>query len=224
MTLEAGLDPVELQWFDLSGLDLVSKFESDVLLTCNPPFRKCMVAWRGRSKSHASYDLLMIVVGDTAQEGIIVDLWKGPTGTLPRKVPTMLYTIEGAMVLYGPTEESDPIPEEEARMVLGVLAAWYQSMLSGGTAYHPTVRKSYTNRRKIAAGKTPTYDWHTVVINGKALKREAQGGTHASPRLHDRRGHSRRLPDGRIVWVRPCKVGDASKGVVFKDYQVKKEQ
>jgi hypothetical protein len=26
---------------------------------------------------------------------------------------------------------------------------------------------------------------------------------------------------GLRVWVRDCKVGDASKGVVFKDYEVK---
>ena len=58
----------------------------------------------------------------------------------------------------------------------------------------------------------------------KVIKCEHKGGTHASPRLHDRRGHSRRLPDGRIVWVRPCKVGDASRGVVFHDYQVKEQK
>lgn len=27
-----------------------------------------------------------------------------------------------------------------------------------------------------------------------------------------------------LQWVRPCKVGDASKGVVFKDYQVKEQR
>ncbi len=219
-----GMDPIELQWFDISGLT-TARFETttDVLMECNPPFGKCVVAYRGPSRSHASYDMLMLVVGDNAKDGIVVDMWKGPTGIMPRKVPTMLYTTEGDMVMYGPTEEADPVPEEEARLVLGIIAKWYQSMLSGGNAYQPFVRQSFTNRRKIAEGKQPTYDWHTVVINGKALKREPHGGTHASPRLHDRRGHSRRLPDGRIVWVRPCKVGDASKGVVFKDYQVKEQ-
>ena len=32
------------------------------------------------------------------------------------------------------------------------------------------------------------------------------------------------MPDGRIVWVRPCKVGDASRGTVFHDYQVKEQK
>ena len=157
-------------------------------------------------------------------EGIVIDMWKGPTGKMPRKIPTMLYTIEGDRIMYGPVEENDPVPDEEAHLVLGVLARWYHSLMATKTAYQPFVRPTFTNQRKIAEGKKPTYDWRTVVIDGKAIKREHKGGTHASPRLHDRRGHSRRLPDGRIVWVRPCKVGDASRGVVFHDYQVKEQR
>lgn len=224
-TTRAGMDPTELQWFDISGLT-TSRFETttDVLMWCNPPFGKCVVAYRGPSKSHASYDMLMLVVGDNAKDGIVVDMWKGPTGIMPRKVPTMLYTTEGDMVMYGPTEEDDPVPEEEARLVLGIIAKWYHSMMATKTAYQPFVRPTFTNQRKIAAGKQPSYDWRTVVIDGKVIKCEHKGGTHASPRLHDRRGHSRRLPDGRIVWVRPCKVGDASRGVVFHDYQVKEQR
>ena len=220
-----GMDPVELQWFDISGLT-TARFETttDVLMECNPPFGKCVVAYRGPSKSHSSYDMLMLVVGDNAKDGIVVDMWKGPTNVMPRKIPTMLYTIEGNRIMYGPTEEDDPVPEEEAHLVLGVLARWYHSMMATRTAYQPFVRPTFTNQRKIAAGKQPSYDWRTVVIDGKVIKSEHKGGTHASPRLHDRRGHSRRLPDGRIVWVRPCKVGDASRGVVFHDYQVKEQR
>ena len=224
-TTRAGMDPTELQWFDISGLtaDQVA-VNTDALMTCRPPFRRCILVARGPSKSHASYDVMAIVVGEDPHEGILIDMWKGPTNVMPRKIPTMLYTIEGNRIMYGPTEENDPVPEEEARLVLGVLARWYHSMMATKTAYQPFVRPTFTNKRKIAEGKKPTYDWRTVVIDGKAIKREHKGGTHASPRLHDRRGHSRRLPDGRIVWVRPCKVGDASKGVVFKDYQVKEQR
>ena len=223
-TTRAGMDPTELQWFDISGLTAAKMaVNADALLTCRPPFRRCLVASRGPSMSHASYDILAIVVGEDPHEGIVIDMWKGPTGKMPRKIPTMLYTIEGDRIMYGPVEENDPVPDEEAHLVLGVLARWYHSLMATKTAYQPFVRPTFTNQRKIAEGKKPTYDWRTVVIDGKAIKREHKGGTHASPRLHDRRGHSRRLPDGRIVWVRPCKVGDASKGVVFKDYQVKEQ-
>jgi hypothetical protein len=217
-----GMDPVELQWFDISGLT-TARFETttDVLMECNPPFGKCVVAYRGPSRSHASYDMLMLVVGDNAKDGIVVDMWKGPTGIMPRKVPTMLYTTEGDMVMYGPTEEADQVPEEEARLVLGIIAKWYQSMLSGGQAYQPFVRQSFTNRRKIAEGKLPTYDWRTVRIEPVKPRSEHQGGTHASPRQHDRRGHLRRLKSGKTCWVKACKVGDPTKGAVFHDYEVR---
>ena len=58
------------------------------------------------------------------------------------------------------------------------------------------------------------------VIEPTAPRQEAKGGTHASPRQHDRRGHLRRLKSGKNVWVKPHKVGDPSKGVVFHDYRI----
>ena len=49
------------------------------------------------------------------------------------------------------------------------------------------------------------------------------GGTHASPRPHDRRGHRRHLSDGRAVWVRSCHVGETarhmSRGHAFYETQ-----
>ena len=45
------------------------------------------------------------------------------------------------------------------------------------------------------------------------------GGSHATPRLHVRRGHIRRLPTGKLTWVRQCLVGNPDLGVVEKDYK-----
>ena len=88
------------------------------------------------------------------------------------------------------------------------------------TGYQPTAKaNSPTNKRRIAKGKLPlSYDWHTVVIEPSPPKTEHQGGTHASPRQHTRRGHWRTVGD-KVVWVRDCIVGDASLGSVFKDYK-----
>lgn len=215
------MDPTELQWFDISAITADQlQVKADPLMNCRPPFPRCVVVSRAPSKSHASYDILMIVAGDDPHEGIVVTAWKGPTGVMPRSLPMMLYTIEGSKIMYGPTEEGATISEDEAKMVLGVLVKWYSYMNATKVAHQPFVRPTFTNQRKIAAGKKPSYDWRTVVIDGKSIKCEPRGKTHASPRLHDRRGHSRRLPNGRIVWVRPCKVGDASLGTVWHDYKV----
>jgi hypothetical protein len=46
-------------------------------------------------------------------------------------------------------------------------------------------------------------------------------GSHTSPRFHVRRGHVRRLPDGRTTWVKQCTVGDARIGKIDKDYRIR---
>ena len=105
-------------------------------------------------------------------------------------------------------------------MILGFVSAWYESLSRRSEAYVPSVAQTFTNRRKIAQGKIPAYDWRTVIIEPIAPRQEAKGGTHASPRQHDRRGHLRRLRSGKNVWVKPHKVGDPSLGVIFHDYQI----
>jgi hypothetical protein len=93
-------------------------------------------------------------------------------------------------------------------------------LAGSSAAYKPEAKQTFTNRRKIAQGKTPTYDWHTVTIGLTHQKQDYQGGTHASPRLHDRRGHLRNLRTGKKVWVKSCKVGNAELGTVFHDYKI----
>jgi len=214
------VDPVELSWFDITGVDLCQGPEVSWLRECRPPFEKCMVLWRGKSQNHAVYDCMMMIVGNDPAEGVLVSVWKGPHGQLPRALPTIVYLVEDDVVRYGAVDENEIVKEEDAAMVLGLVTAWIASMSRGCDAYRPTVKDSFTNRRKLAEGKLPSYDWHTVTIKPAQSRAEPQGVTHASPRLHDRRGHLRRLKTGKNVWVKPCKVGDASRGTVFKDYQV----
>ena len=78
--------------------------------------------------------------------------------------------------------------------------------------------------RRSMLGKHGVSGWtyRIASLDPSKLRRvaEAQGGTHATPRWHIRRGHWRQLSDGRRVFVRECQVGDASRGGVVKDYQV----
>lgn len=77
------------------------------------------------------------------------------------------------------------------------------------------------NAKRKRKGKTPffTYKVLTISTGASSGKGESMGGSHSSPRVHLRRGHIRRLTD-RTVWVNSCVVGDKSKGMVVKDYQV----
>lgn len=88
----------------------------------------------------------------------------------------------------------------------------------GCTGAIPTPNKS--NLKRIRQGKKPLFEWTTVTIEPRSAKNESLGGTHASPRQHDVRGHWV-VRNGNKFWRRPHKRGDASKGVIFHDYVVK---
>jgi hypothetical protein len=111
-------------------------------------------------------------------------------------------------------------PEEVAPLMKFVASALVR-LSSPSTGYRATPKRTFINQKRAAKGKPAlSFDWHTVEIVPPAKKNDPQGGTHASPRLHDRRGHWRTCKSGLRVWIRDCKVGDASKGVIFKDYKV----
>lgn len=67
------------------------------------------------------------------------------------------------------------------------------------------------NEKRQKRGLLPINDINEIVIKVGAKTYSADGsekGSHASPRMHWRRGHVRRLPSGEITNVRPCLVGD----------------
>lgn len=77
------------------------------------------------------------------------------------------------------------------------------------------------NEKRKRKGKLPFFSYRTLHITGETPEKSTiEKGTHASPRLHLRRGHIRRLADGRRVWVTACLVGDKSKGFASHDYKV----
>lgn len=222
---DAGIDIVDIKWFDMTGcISDSQKANLDPLLTHRPPFEKCFVVWQGKTKSHASYEVLMLVAGDDPLDGITVSIWKGPTGTRLRPIPAMFYLIEEDKIRYGSVSDAEPVDKELAELMMAQIGAWYSAMDKRVEVYVPSIKETFTNRRKIQQGKLPTYDWTTIWIEPAKPRSEGKGGTHASPRLHDRRGHLRRLANGKNVWVKSCKVGDASKGAIFHDYAIKGQE
>jgi len=109
--------------------------------------------------------------------------------------------------------------DEDVQNGVSVIAMFQNSLkYQSVQVYQPAVKHTYTNQRLIKKGKPPSYEWKTVTIEPRTAS-NSLGGTHASPRLHDRRGHWRTMKSGKKVWVRQCKVGDPSKGVIFHDYK-----
>lgn len=76
-------------------------------------------------------------------------------------------------------------------------------------------------KARTRRGKTPLFSyWVLNLVRPKSAKSpELLGGTHASPRVHLRRGHPRQCASGKYIWVQPHIVGRGP-GMVHKDYAV----
>lgn len=88
----------------------------------------------------------------------------------------------------------------------------------------PTPEEAATNRKRINKGKKPLIEFKTAVIEGKkTVMSSTPHGTHASPRLHWRRGHWRTMSkSGKKTWIAPMEVGDEDNGRVIKTYAIGK--
>jgi hypothetical protein len=222
----AGVDPTELAWFDLSAV-LQSRGDdeykhNDWLRDYRPPFDRCMIVAKGITNGK-TYELYVTVVGTNPEYGIAFNSWVSTNGGKPKSSPLYFYYMDGDICRYGPGEGEATMSEHDVRWSLGLIALWFESLAKQATQAHvPSIKRGLTSDRLIKKGQPPLYDWRTVIVQPiKPVKREHLGGTHASPRQHDRRGHMRRLPGGRQVWVKPCRVGDAALGTVFHDYEVR---
>lgn len=89
---------------------------------------------------------------------------------------------------------------------------------------------AHENKRRAKHGKLPLMRYHVLKIKpfGQRSDSEGQGGSHASPALHIRRGHFATYTDaaplfGKYVgtyWKDQMLVGKKSNRVVVKDYEM----
>jgi hypothetical protein len=87
------------------------------------------------------------------------------------------------------------------------------------TSLEKISRCEKANIRREKQGKNQLKDYHIVKLGHKQIgTRSDHGGTHASPRCHVRRGHTRQLPTQKITWVRPTIVGNPFNGFIDKRY------
>ncbi len=82
------------------------------------------------------------------------------------------------------------------------------------------------NKKRAKNNRVPMYEYKVLDIVADVLHtpqsafKPHQGGTHASPRMHKRRGHIRRLHSGKTTWIRNMIVGKPGAGSVEKEYSV----
>jgi len=206
---------LETMWFDIGPLQVLANGQVPVDLVLNPPFPRTGIV--GYDRKGQEYALWLLQDTDAVTVG-------GVSLSRHEYLEPFLYvkTDQGLNYFQRKNLVMTLVDEEEVCPGFrAVCAALIKLSERKSEAHMPIVQDTPINRKRVAKGKRPIFDWHTVTIGPWASKAEPQGGTHASPRLHDRRGHWRTIkPSGKRVWVRACKVGDASKGVVFKEYRL----
>jgi hypothetical protein len=199
-------------WFDVGQLEPTSDQQVSVEVLMRLPFDRVGVAGIDTEGKRFS---LWLTAGD---KSVTV---AGCTLDKPQlffKPFVYIATDDGLRYYQKDKEISRDVIMPYFRMVVAIVIRLTQA----SAGYQAKPQDSFINRKRQAKGKPPmSFDWTLVEIGPVTVKGEGQGGTHASPRLHDRRGHWRTYKaTGKRVWVRDCKVGDASKGMVFKDYKV----
>lgn len=96
--------------------------------------------------------------------------------------------------------------------------------LRAGARLEPHTESSMSERRYFEKRGAGGFVYHILRLPAHA-RPSADGsgsgnGTHESPRLHVRRAHIRKLQTGTLTFVRQCLVGDPSKGIADKHYEV----
>lgn len=203
-------------WFDLGSINRNAPDPEN----CPPlrlPFERCALV--GRDGSNYKHLCLLVQVATDAVTA--VHYFMRAAGW--SRTSLFAITIQHGRFAVHQVDGEEMPTKDEALTLIGLLHEWLSILQThAGEAYEPAIKHTFLNRIKVAEGKPPSYSWHTVVVPAMLRAAAALGGTHASPRLHERRGHWRKLESGRQVWVRDCLVGDPDLGVVEKDYKVTK--
>jgi hypothetical protein len=206
----ANLDPTQMQWFDVTGaIKEYIGYDQRKYLLHPAPYKS------------------MMLCGKTEQGDFLLYVLAEPTATIVTGwiVKATSYKSLGSFLLAEHNGEpktgevNKPIDPQDQSMMCAILAMFYASLDMQVQAYMPTAHKANASRAK--RGLKPLYDWRTVVIEPSHTKQKHQGGTHASPRRHQARGHWRTYKSGKRGWVKECWRGDAGKGTVFKDYEIR---
>jgi hypothetical protein len=141
--------------------------------------------------------------------------WRGfPGGALTVTKQAEKLCIEGNI-----DPDADAVVEHVALAILAIFTV----MACSNVLFSDNPAPESLNKKRSKAGKVPlmSYKTLTLKIPNERIDSLPLGGTHASPRLHLRRGHIRRLSFDKAVWVQSSIVG-SKHGFISKDYRVSK--
>lgn len=140
----------------------------------------------------------------------------------------ILTTLEGlAGVGKGVIELRDGVAvgtSSDQRVKMGYILIWaLTQLLSCSNVVSEKITRSKEPNTRWGDPLKGTDIYHTLTVDVTTTEDSPEGSlkTGSPRRQHWRRGHIRRLRDGRKVWVQPHLAGDPDRGFVDKDYRVK---
>jgi hypothetical protein len=219
--------------FDISGV--VPTLSSELSLTAidqnadgqlHLPFEGCLFDFG--LNDHGERMLILAGEGDHDLAFSLFFLEGGEWGTYPYVLMVRKGEAADTCIYFRPLFEGFPLAAEpsDENPTLEWLSAKSLAALammdSESVKLEAVTAPKFINAKRAAKGKPPLSDYTLVTIDMDRVRQDTErlGGTHASPRLHWRRGHRRHLPDGKATWVRACLVGDPFAGTVSHDYQL----
>lgn len=205
-------EPETALWFDVGQMEsaLDTKVPAEFLM--NLPSKRTGIV--GLDTQGKDFALWLTKAKDSVTVGGC-SMWHGGKYFTPY---AYVLTSDGFRIY----QKNEQISLEDVKPVHRMVLAVLIKLAKHTQGYRPTPKRTFINQKRQLKGKSAiSFDWHTVEIEPPKLKNDYQGGTHASPRRHQVRGHWRTYKSGKRGWVNECWKGDATKGTVFKDYQIK---
>lgn len=153
-------------------------------------------------------------------EAVFLMRRRAPRGWTDCLVRVWLHPDGMAEIEGNPAEQEDHTIRGHGEVAAGII--WRALTILGAAPGIRDQKVAMAKRSRLTREGVRGWVWHQVTIDPARLAAAIppQGGSHASPRWHLRRGHWRQLADGRRVFVRQCEVGDPTRGGVVKDYAV----
>jgi hypothetical protein len=140
-------------------------------------------------------------------------------------IPIHFYLNSDTLTAHGKPTLLFAFPASSDQLVYAQLVSVVLGFLNALSCSNVGIERSPARKSaKKAKDALPfdTYHVLTIDVPGRAGERGAPTGPHRAPREHLRRGHIRRLADGRRIWVNATVVSAGrGAGVVKKDYALR---
>ena len=203
------------------------------------PFQSCVLEWTKSEGDFGEVDVVCMI--REFEEHFEVSSTARFSGTwvpvvlilkVPRSSTIDTYWGDGEFknrvclepIVLSPFAPADMLDGKNYLHELKVAAQFLLAASCGNVKPVKLAEPSEQQRKAAERRGNPPFDTYWTLdcsLDGPAdAKKITNGGHHGSPRLHVRRGHVRRLPTGKMTWVRQSLVGNPERGIADKEYRL----